>query len=144
MLKKLIERFKKQAEERKRNKPEFRIGDLYVGEIVMYKNREYVGDGVFEHSYTIVKKYAILIETGYHKYCHIKSGELLTKMGAYDSTIGDYAVHRIRKFEKASPIYMRKNKLSPLTKVSRAFIEDFENSINELLAPNQKVDELFI
>ena len=144
MLKKLIERFKEKAEERKRNKPEYRIGNLYVGEIVLYKNSEYIGYCTYNHTYKPIKKYAILIERSYGKYKHVKSGQILTEMSCYDSTPGDYAVHNIRKFEKASPIYMRKNKLTPLTKVSRAFIEDFENSINESLDPNQKVDELFI
>jgi len=143
MLKKLIEKHKQTKAIKEYRKPTYKLGDLYIGEIVLYKKCKNVGLGKVDHYYEIVKKFAFLIETGYQKYCHIKSGQTLIEMGGYHSVEGDFAVHRVRKFEKASPIYMRKNNLSSSHKVSKEFIVRYEEEMNKILAPEQIVDELF-
>ena len=68
---------------------------------------------------------------------------MLYEMGSYKSVVGDYAVHNVRKFEKALCIYMRKNKFTSSTKVSRVFIEENETKINLELNPDQEINEIF-
>lgn len=143
MLKKLIEKHKQKQTEKILNKPAFRLCDLYVGEIVFYKKCEKVGTEKYDHHYREVKKFAFLYEIGYGKYRHIVSSQDLCELGGYNSIIGDYAVHKVRKFEEAFPLYMRKNNLKPNSKVSLKFIYENEKSINEELAPNQKLNDLF-
>ncbi len=62
MLKKLIEKLKQRKEEKEAiklekimNKPEFRLCDLHVGEIVLYKKRKDIGLGKIDHYYEEVK-----------------------------------------------------------------------------------------
>ncbi len=143
MFKKLIEQHKQKQYEKIMNKPEFKLGDLLVGEIVLYKKCEKVGPGKYDHHYREVKKFAFFYETNSHEYCHIISGQKLTKMGDYNSIIGDYAVHNIRHFKEAFPLFMRKHNLKPNSKVSLRFIYENEKSMNEELAPDQKVVDLF-
>ena len=106
MFKKLIEKHKQKQYEKTMNKPEFKLGDLYVGEIVLYKQCEPIGFGTVNHHYSIAKKFAFLTETGYCKYCHIKSKQILTEMGAYKSIVGDYAVHNVKKFQETFGKYI--------------------------------------
>lgn len=143
MLKKLYEQLKQKKVDKQNNKPRFKLGDLYVGEIVLYTDREDIGFGTRYDHYNIVKKFAIFTETGYKKYCHIKSGQTLYEMGCYKSIVGDYAVHNVRKFEKALCIYMRKNKFTSSTKVSRVFIEENEDKINNELRPDMEIVDIF-
>ena len=143
MLKKLVEKHKQKKLEKKLNKPEFKLDDLFVGEIVLYKDRKNIGFGTVDHHYSIAKKFAFLTEFRYCKYCHIKSKQILVEMGAYESIIGDYAVHNIKKFQEAFPLYMRKNNLTPSSKVSLKFIIDHEDEMNNQLDPDQKVIDMF-
>ena len=143
MLKKLLEQLKQKKIEKENNRPQFKLGNLYVGEIVLYTDREDIGFGTRYDHYNIVKKFAIFTESGYNKYCHIKSGQILYEMGSYKSVVGDYAVHNVRKFEKALCIYMRKNKFTSSTKVSKIFIEENETKINLELNPDQEINEIF-
>lgn len=143
MFKKLIEQHKQKKFEKIMNKPEFKLGDLLVGEIVLYKKCEKIGPGKFDHHYREVKKFAFFYETNNHDYCHIISGQKLHIMGDYDSIIGDYAVHNIRPFKEAFPLFMRKHNLSDDSKVSYNFIITHEKEMNEQLNPNQKINELF-
>lgn len=143
MLNILREKLKQKNMEKLNNKPKFKLGDLYVGEIVLYTAREDIGFGTRYDHYNIVKNFAIFTETGYKKYCHIKSGQTLYEMGCYKSIVGDYAVHNVRKFEKALCIYMRKNKFTSSTKVSKIFIEENETKINHGLSPDQEINEIF-
>lgn len=150
MFKKIFEKYKQTKLEneatkleKQRNKPEFKLGELYVGEIVLYKKREYTGFGISDYYYNEVKNFAFFTKAGYEKYCHIKSGQMLIKMGAYESIVGDYAINKIRRFEEAFPIFMRKNNLTLSSKVSRAFIEENEDKFNKELMPNKEVVELF-
>ena len=143
MLERLIEKYRKKNVAKERRKLKYKISDLYIAEIVYYKRCESVGFGKFDHYYDMVKKYAIFTEKGYNKYQHVKSGQILAEMGGYESIVGDYAVHRVRKFEKASPIYMRKMHYTTDTKVSREFIEKFEDEMNRILDSNQEVVDLF-
>lgn len=150
MLKKLFEMLKQRKEEKEAiklekimNKPEFRLCDLYVGEIVFYKKREDVGLGKVDHHYRKVKKFAFFYEIGYNKYRHIISGQELYELGSYNSIIGDYAVHKIRPFNEVFPLFMRKHDLKSNSKVSLNFIIKNENEINAELAPEQEVIDLF-
>ncbi len=143
MIKRIIEERRVKKQEKLRNKPTYKLDDLYVGEIVIYKQVKNVGLGKRNHYYDIIKKVGILSYVGYEQYHHIKSGQDLYELGEYKSIVGDYAVNNLRKFEKACPIYMRKNNFTPSTKVSLAFIEEFEDIINQQIAPDLEVDELF-
>ena len=119
------------------------IMSVYINRIVLYKKCENVGFGVVDHHYKEIKKFAIFTEVDYQKYCHIKSNQKLYEMGAYKSIVGDYAVHKIRTFEETFPLFMRKNNFTTSTKVSRVFIEENEDKMNEQLDPNQEIVELF-
>ena len=150
MLKKLIEQIKQKKLENKaikleklRNKPEFTLGDLYVGEIVLQKKRRAAGLGITDHYYKIVKAFAIFTETEYNRYVHIKSNQELYNLTSYKAIVGDYAVNNVRKFQEAFPLFMRKNNFTTSTKVSRVFIEENENKMNEQLDPNQEIVDLF-
>ena len=150
MLKNLTEKLKqKKIEiqeiklEKKHAKPQFSLGNLYVGEIVLHKNYKPAGFGIVDHYYKIEKKFAVFTEIGYRKYCHIKSNQKLYDMCSSYSIIGDYAVHNAKKFKEVFPIYMRENKLSSSTKVSYQFIVEFEEKFNKQLDPNQEINDLF-
>ena len=143
MFKKLIENYKQEKTKNAYNKPIYKLGDLYIGEIVLYKYREDVDFGIIDHHYEMVKKFGFFKKIGYEKYRHIISGQELFEIDGHQSTVGDFTVNRVRKFEKASPIYMRKNNLSSSDKISKAFIEKYEKEMNKILAPEQVVDELF-
>ena len=150
MIKNLTEKLKQKKFERqeaklekKNTKPQYSLGDLYVGEIVLHKNYKPAGFGIVDHYYRIEKKFAIFTETGYNEYCHIKSNQKLYDMCSSCSIIGDYAVHNAKKFKEVFPIYMRENNISNSTKVSYQFIVDFEENFNKQLAPEQEVVELF-
>ena len=65
MLKKSIEKYIRKKEEKERihleelrNRPEFKLDDLYVGEIVLYKKSKYIGYGVYNNYFRPVKKVA--------------------------------------------------------------------------------------
>ncbi len=148
MFKKLIEKheqkkFEKETVklEKKRNKPEFQLKDLYVAEIVLYKKSDYVCSGVYDNFYLPVKKIAFFTKH-FSDYIHIKSGQILKEMDCL-SVENDYAVINIKTFQEAFPIYMRKNNLTLTSRVSRVFIEENEDQINAKFAPNQKVVDLF-
>ena len=143
MLKKLLEQLKQKKIEKENNRPQFKLGNLYVGEIVLYTDREDIGFGTRYDHYNIVKKFAIFTEAGYNKYCHIKSGQMLYEMGSYKSVVGDYAVHNVRKFQDAFPIFMRNHNFTPDTKVSLRFIIENEDKLNKELAEHIEVNELF-
>ena len=143
MIKQLIEKHKQEHIEKSNNKPKYKLKDLYIGEIVLYKYRKDVRLGVIDYHYDMVKKFAILKQVGYQKYLHIKSNQELYVMGSYYCAVNDYAVHRVRKFTDVSRIYMRINNLSLSTKVSLNFIKDYENEMNNLLAPDEVVNEMF-
>ena len=143
MIKKLIEKHKQKQLKKIMNTAVYQLEDLYVGEIVFYVKRECVGSDRFDHHYRIVKKFAFLYEIGYEKYRHVISAQPLIELGGYNSVIGDYAVHNVRKFQEVFPIYMRKNNLTPSSKVSLQFIIDGEKIMNEKYAFNQDVNELF-
>ena len=64
-------------------------------------------------------------------------------MGSYHSSIGDYAVHNVRKFQDAFPIFIRKNHLTNESKVSLRFIIENEDKLNKELAEHIEVNELF-
>mgnify|MGYP003299782288 CR=1 FL=1 len=51
MLKNFIKKLKQKKFEKIINKPEFKIGDLLVGEIVLYKKCEKVASGKYDHHY---------------------------------------------------------------------------------------------
>ena len=145
MFDKLIKSIKQRKEEKEAiklekimNKPEFRLCDLYVGEIVFYKKCENVGLGIVDHRYREVKKFAFFYKIDYEKYRHIVSNQELCELGSYNSIIGDYAVLNVRKFEEAFPLFMRKHNLKPNSKVSFNFIRNNEKDMNTELAPDQK------
>lgn len=149
MLKKLLENLKQRKQEKheiklekQRNKPEFTLGELYVGEIVLYKKSKYIGYGVYNNYFRPVKKVAFFTKH-YSNYTHIKSGQILKEMDSCLSVENDYAIIDIKTFQEAFPIYMRKNNLTLKSKVSRAFIEESEDELNLKIDPNQKICELF-
>lgn len=150
MLNKLIEKLQQTKQnkeaiklEKIRNKPQFSLGDLYVGEIVLQKKRQAAGFGITDHYYKIVKAFAIFTETDYQKYLHIKSNQLLYDLTSHKAIVGDYAVNKVRTFQEAFPLFMRNNNFTSSTKVSRAFIEESEEKMNNNLDPNQEICELF-
>ena len=150
MLKKLREKlYQKKIEkeavklEKQRNKPEFKLVDLYVGQIVIQNKRECAGFGSYTHFYKIIKRFAFFTKVEYTKYAHIKSNQILYDLTSHNAIIGDYAVNNVRPFQEVFPLYMRNNNLSPSTKVSRVFIEENEEKINNELDPNQEVIDLF-
>jgi len=143
MLKKLIKNYQQRKQEKLINKPIFKIGDLFVSEIVLYKKREHIGPGEYLHHYKEIKKLAFFYLCDYDKYRHIISGQDLRELGSYYSSIGDYAILEPKKFQEAFPIFMRRNKFDESTKVSLQFIINNEESLNKELDPNQKVNEIF-
>lgn len=150
MLKKLLENLKQRKQEKleiklekQRNKPEFTLGELYVGEIVLQKKRQAGGLGITDHYYKIVKAFAIFTETEYNRYVHIKSNQELYALTHHKAIVGDYAVNNVKTFQEAFPLFMRKNNFTTSTKVSRAFIEENEDKMNEQLDPNQEIVDLF-
>lgn len=143
MLKKLIEKHKQKKFNKTLDKPVFTLSDLRVGEIVLFKKSEYIGFLTDRHYYRITKKVAFLYETEYKKYRHIVSNQDLFEMGSYHSIIGDYAVHNVRKFQDAFPIFMRNHNFTPDTKVSLRFIIKNEAKLNKELAEHIEVNELF-
>ena len=143
MFKKLIEKHKQKQLDKTLDKPVFTLGDLCVGEIVLFKKSEYIGFLTDRHYYRIAKKLAFLYETEYKKYRHIVSNQDLFEMGSYHSIIGDYAVHNVRKFQDTFPIFMRKHNFTPDTKVSLRFIIENEDKLNKELDENQEKNELF-
>lgn len=144
MLKKLTENLKNRKIEKERNKEQFELNNLYVGEIILFKKSVPVRKGVNNNYYTYVKKVAIFTTDDHKAYKHVKSGQILWEMGKNESIVGDFAVINLKKFPERFPIYMRKNDLNKSTLVSQAFIETFEEEKNLELAPDQKVDELFL
>ena len=143
MFKKLLDRYREKKNEKILNKEIFKLDELYVGEIVLYKKCEDIGLGEVEHIYREIKKFAFFYECDYKKYRHIISGQELYVLGDYKSIIGDYAVHNLRKFEEVFPRFIRKHNLTLSSKVSLLFLIQGEENMNKELAPNQKSDELF-
>lgn len=148
MLKKLREKlYQKKIEKeavklkKQRNKPEFKLGDLYVGEIVLYRKSEYSGNFIYTHYFHPIKKFAFFTKYAFD-YTHIKSNQVLKEIGI-TSIKNDYAVNNVKSFQEAFPLYMRNNNLSASTKVSRTFIEENEAKINNELDPNQEIVDLF-
>ena len=102
MLKILTEKLKQKKAEKQElklkkehAKPQFTLGNLYVGEIVLYKKREDIGFGKVDHYYNEVKKFAVFTKTGYNEYRHIKSGQKLYDMCSSFAVTGDYAVYNV-------------------------------------------------
>ena len=133
-----LEEQQKQLKEQERNEPKYMLDKLYVGEIVLFERQAYLGGNVNESFYKPVKKYAIFTKIGYEEYLHLKSGQKLQKLGGWDAIVRDYTVRDIKKFQERFPIFMRKNNLSPFTRVSLECIEQLEDEMNSQLAPDQQ------
>jgi len=137
-----LEEQQKQLKEQERNTPTYTLFQLYVGKIGLYKDceeREFENEWFFYRA----KPYAIFIKVGHSKYRHLKSKQELYDIKSYGAIKGDYVAADIKPFQEAFPIYMRKNNLTLSTKVSIATIEEWEDSMNEELAPNEDVVDLF-
>ncbi len=149
MFDSLIDVIKKRKLERKQEKIEqeyqrlqFEISQLYVGEIVLYKERINKGNNISNYRYYPVKKFAIFTQTGASQYLHIKSKQKLHKMGLF-AIEGDYAVINIKTFQERFAIAMRNYNLDLSSKISMVVIEELENQMNNKHAPEQNVPELF-
>ncbi len=143
MFKKLIEKYKQKQNWKILNKEVFKLDDLYVGEIVLYKKREDVCFGKIDHHYSEIKKHAFFYKCGHQKYRHVISGQELSELGKYGSIVGDYAVHNLQKFEEVFPIFMRKYNLKPSSKVSLLFLIKGEENMNKEFKTIQENVELF-
>lgn len=144
MIRKLFEKNKLKKIEKALNKPTYQLKDLYVGEIVYFKNREFTGYGKCDYYYRPIKSFAIFSKIGFKSYIHIKSGQILCDIDSSDALVGDYVVHKIKLFQEVFPIYMRRENMTPTTKVSKTFIDGTEDKINEQKEDSiDKIETLF-
>ena len=125
-------------------KPRYKIGNLYVGEIVLVKSREMVSLTKWYTRYLPIKKIAIFYKKDDHSYIHIKSGQQLYCEDDFRyAPVGCYAIQGITPFKKHFSTEMNENEWTDKTKISKCVVEVFERETNKKLAPNQKITDEF-
>lgn len=139
----LIERITQHREEKQLNKPIYKIKNLYVGKIVLLKERQFEGFGIWTTHSNFVKRFAIFTQDNYNTYTHIQSGQKLKDIDSAEAIIGDYAVHIVAPFEEVFATVMRQCHHTKDTKFSKNEIIEIETETNETLYPNQNQNSLF-
>lgn len=146
----LIEHMAQRREERKLNKPRYKIEDLHVGEIIYITNKKFEMGSSFLTSghrfkFKRIKPFAIFKHTYFDpNYLHIVSTHKLRQLDLI-SEIGEYVVrdNSLKKFDKYMQRYMLANNLKSTSKLSINDIKELEDYVNEKLYPEQEKDELF-
>lgn len=146
----LIERMIQKHEERKLNKPRYKIEDLYVGEIIFIANKKFeMGSCFWASGYRFkfkhIKPFAIFKHTCWDSdYLHIVSNHKLQQRGL-ETEIGEYVINddSLKKFDKFMQRYMIANNLKKTSKLSINDIKELEDYVNQELYPEQAKDELF-
>lgn len=151
----LIERMSQRREERKLNKPRYKIENLYCGEIVYVVDKEFYKGPTFwqcghNRTYKIIKPFAIFYHNIYigtydfeDNYRHVITNHPLRQLSY--SEIGECVVNHesLKDFDKYMQRYMIENNLKKTSKLSINDIKDLENYVNEKLYPEHEKDELF-
>ncbi len=151
----LIERMTQRREERKLNKPRYKIENLYCGEIVYVVDKEFYKGPTFwqcghNRTFRPIKPFAILYHNIYigtndfeNDYRHIITNHPLRLLS--HSEIGEYAVNQdtLKNFDKYMQRYMIANNLKNTSKLSINDIKELEEYVNQKLYPEQEKDKLF-
>ena len=140
IINKMIENFN----EKQSLKQRYKIGNLYVGEIVLVKSRENVSLTKWYTRYLPIKKIAVFYKKDDHAYIHIKSGrQLYCEDDFRYAPVGYYAIRGITPFNKHFSSDMKQNCWTNKTKLSKHNIENIETESNIQLAPNQNITDEF-
>ena len=146
---KFIQKMIDKNNERKLNKPTYKIEDLYVGEIIYITDIEFVPGPTLlrsghKYSYKHIKRFAIFYHDPFSNYLHIVSNhELDTSL--HCRVPNKYVIHydSLNKLEDVMQPYMLKHNLKPSSKLSINDIKEIERIYNEHHFPDQKHDDLF-
>ena len=146
----LIERITQQREERRLNKPKYKIANLYCSEIIYVYNTEfYRGSSIWNsktrYSYKVIKPFAIFHHTDFNEdYLHVKTNFTLRPSHCCNKP-GEYFINHkaIKDFDKYMQRYMIANNLKTTSKLSINDIKELEEAINKELYPKQEKDEVF-
>ena len=146
---KFIQKMIDKNNERKLNKPKYKIENLYVSEIIYITDiQPYVGPTFLQSGDKIrfrhIKRVAIFYHDPFGDYLHINSNHEL-KLDLHCHHPHKYAVRErtLTKFEDIAQTYMLKHNLKPSSKLSINEIKEFERVNNEHHFPEQKSHELF-
>ncbi|MFQ6723753.1 MAG: hypothetical protein ACLRFE_00270 [Clostridia bacterium] len=151
----IIERMTQRREEKKLNKPRYKIENLYCGEIVYVTDCKFVKGPTFwqcghNRTYKHIKPFAIFyhnIYIGAHdfedNYRHVITNHPLRQLQY--AQIGEYAVNHdtLKDFDKYMQRYMISNNLKKNSRLSINDIKELENYVNQKLYPEQEKDKLF-
>lgn len=148
---KFIQRMIEKQEEKKFNKPRYKIDDLYVGKIIYIKSSSlFVGpnasiyDSGERIQYRNIKQFAIFDKSDpYKDYVHVVTSQSLRD--SLWGEVGEYVVNcnSIKKFDKALQEFMIKNNLTKDSKLSLNQIKQLEDYVNKQFYPNQNTNQLF-
>ena len=147
----LIERMAQRREQKRLNKPRYKIEDLHVGEIIYITNKKFeMGSCLLTSGYRFkfkhIKPFAIFKHTCWDSdYLHIVSNHKLQPLDLCETEIGEYVVNddSLKKFDKYMQRYMIENNLKSKSKLSINDIKELEDYVNQKLYPEQEKDELF-
>jgi len=136
--------------ERKSNKPKYKIEDLRIGKIIYITKLEYyVGSSILDsgmkYRFKNIKPFAIFYQKPFEsQYIHIGTNQPLD-FDYYCCTTGKYVIQHdsIKEFKDVMLRYMIKNNLKKSSKLSINEIKEIEKLCNEYLYPNQKQLDIF-
>ena len=136
--------------ERKLNKPKYKIENLHIGKIIYilkledYNGPTWLTSGT-KYTYKNIKRFAIFYEKPYEsQYIHVGTNQPLD-LDCHCCYPGQYVIQydSLRDFKNAMQRYMIKNNLKKSSKLSINEIKKIEKICNEQLYPNQKQHDLF-
>ena len=125
--------------EYKYTKPKFRVGDLFVCEIVLMGNRN--NNTLNSKGYLMIKPFAVIAKDKSGEYFHLKSGLGLEEENS--CKIGDYVALNIKPFNQHFEKELAEENYTDNTKLSAYFIDTLEMSANYAINPCQKTNTLF-
>ena len=128
-MNKMFQQLIKGHQEKKYNKPKYKIENLYVGSIVKLTKRDYISFGVWENYYDRCKDYAIFYSLDGYDFIHIKSGQKLTVLDY--AIVGDYAVKKPISFYETHVAQLREFGDTEKTKLSKKFLDELETAQNQ-------------
>lgn len=145
----IIECITQKFEERKLDKPRYKIEDLCVGKIIYITNIKFIAGPTYLQSgikttYKTVKPFAIFKHTCLDSsYLHLMTNHPLRSSTLAE--IGEYTVFcdSLKEFDKCMQRYMIANNLKKTSKLSIKDIKDLEDYVNQKLYPEQEKDKLF-
>lgn len=137
MLKKLFEKLQKNKDNTKNTKPQYKLDNLYFGEIALLKDREWESIFITNYKYMSLKQFALLEKIEGDKYHHMKSCQNLYDITSGYSHLGDYAIVKPKKFTDHFGLYMRANDLTPKSKLTLLQIIELEDLANESIKNNE-------